>query len=247
MAQEIRSSIAVLNLWRGRRLFSVILLAIAAAAGPLPITPQYAAAATAVPFGPDLAANGWRLMTFPRRTPTRFTARGLDMLSINAERAVAVLWRAKRPAERSPVAAQWRWRVDSRVGPTDLARKGGDDRAIAVYFVFSDNAGVSEMRDLGSALRSGNTKILMYVWGGIASKERFLPAPYLGENARTIILRSASDPIGNWRTERVDLDADYRAAFGMATPALVGLAISSDSDDTNGTNVALISDLVVNP
>jgi hypothetical protein len=87
----------------------------------------------------------------------------------------------------------------------------------------------------------------MYVWGGIAAKERFLPAPHIGENARTIILRSASDPIGTWRTERVDLGADYRAAFGMAIPALVALAISSDSDDTNGINAALISDLVVNP
>jgi hypothetical protein len=85
------------------------------------------------------------------------------------------------------------------------------------------------------------------VWGGIASKERFLPAPYIGENARIIILRSASDPIGNWQSERVNLDADYRAAFGMATPALVALAISSDSDDTNGINAALIADLVVNP
>jgi hypothetical protein len=208
---------------------------------------QSAAAATAVPFGPDLAANGWQLMTFPRRTPARFTAQGPGTLAVNGDRAMALIWRAMRPAESKAVAAQWRWRVDKTVVPTDLARKGGDDRALAVYFVFSENAAASGLHDLGSALRSGNAKILIYVWGGIASKERFLPAPYLGENARTVILRSASDPIGNWTSEHVDLDADYRAAFGMATPALVALAISSDSDDTNGTNAALIADLVVNP
>ena len=209
--------------------------------------PTNATAATAVPFGPDLAANGWQLMRFPRRTATRFTAQGPGTLLINADRAVAVLWRLMMPVERNPVAAQWRWRVDKGVGPTDLSRKGGDDRAIAVYFVFSDTREQSKAVGLRDVMRSGQARFLIYVWGGDAPKGRMLPAPYLGENARAIVLKSARDPIGRWSSERADLGADYRKAFNAEAPALVAVAISSDSDDTSGTNAAAISDLVVNP
>jgi hypothetical protein len=228
---------------RMKRFLSVILVATATAIGAHPS----AAAATLVPFGPDLAANGWQLMTFPRRTPTRFTAQGPNTLSIIADRAVAVLWRPMRPAEDKAATAQWRWRVDRSVGPTDLSRKGGDDRAVAIYFAFSDAVEPAKPIDLGNAMQSGQTKILMYVWGGSAPRDRVLPAPHIGENARAIVLKSTGDPIGNWHTERVDLSADYRRAFGAAAPALVALAISSDSDDTSGTNAASIADLVVNP
>ena len=34
--------------------------------------------------------------------------------------------------------ARWRWRKTHGVGPTDLTRKGGDDRVLAVYFAFAD-------------------------------------------------------------------------------------------------------------
>jgi hypothetical protein len=206
-----------------------------------------ARAETTVPFGPDLAANGWRLMTFPRRTATRFTAQGPGTLMINADRAVAVLWRQMTPAARNPVAAQWRWRVGKSVGPTDLSRKGGDDRAIAIHFVFSDTLEPSKSVDLAGVMRSGQAHFLVYVWGGDAPRGRLLPSPYIGDNAKAIVLKSAADPIGNWASERVDLSADYRRAFGTAAPALVALAISSDSDDTSGNNAAAIADLVVNP
>lgn len=206
-----------------------------------------AAAATAVPFGPDLAANGWRLMTFPNRTPARFTAQGAGTVLVNADRAVAVLWRQTRAAERAAATAQWRWRVDRSVGPTDLARKGGDDRALAIYFVFSGAAGQSNPIDLSRIMRSGQATVLMYVWGGDRPKGVVLPSPYLGENARSIVLKTADDPLGSWSSERVDLNADHRKAFGAAAPALVAVAISSDSDDTSGMNDAAVAELVINP
>ena len=230
-----------------RKYLSLISIAAAIAfAAMIGIYPG-ATASSVLPFGPDLSANGWQIMTFTHRKPARFTAQGPNTLLIDADRAVAVLWRQMKPAESNPAAAQWRWRIDASVGPTDLARKGGDDRAMAVYFVFSKEGQQSGSVDLPSMMRSGQGYILTYVWGGSAPKGQFLPSPYLGEKARTIVLKSASDSIGNWVSERVDLRADYRRAFGTAAPALVAVAISSDSDDTAGRNVAAISDLVVNP
>ena len=47
-----------------------------------------------------------------------------------------------------------------------------------------------------------------------------IPSPYFGKNARTIILKSARDPIGSWNSERVDLRADYNKAFGEIVNSL---------------------------
>jgi len=45
--------------------------------------------------------------------------------------------------------------------------------------------------------------------------------------------------------ENVDLAADYRRAFGGVPGALVGLAVSADSDDTNSRIRARVSGLVL--
>jgi len=46
-------------------------------------------------------------------------------------------------------------------------------------------------------------------------------------------------------SERVDLAADYARAFGGAPGALIGLAVSGDSDDTDSVIRAAIGNLVL--
>jgi Protein of unknown function (DUF3047) len=89
-------------------------------------------------FGPDLSANDWHYLSFPNRQGMQFSAIREDALIVRAESGVGVLWH-RVPTELSGAThAQWRWRVAAGVGPTDLTKKGGDDRPLAVYFVFVD-------------------------------------------------------------------------------------------------------------
>jgi hypothetical protein len=67
-----------------------------------------------------------------------------------------------------------------------------------------------------------------------------VPSPYLGARRRTIALRQAGT--GAHR-ETVDLARDYQRAFGSAPTALVGLALSADSDDTGTEIMAELSGL----
>jgi hypothetical protein len=46
-------------------------------------------------------------------------------------------------------------------------------------------------------------------------------------------LRHARSETGRWFEERVDLDADWRAAFGGDPPHLQEIAIGTDVDDTS--------------
>ena len=83
-------------------------------------------------FGP---ANDWRYLSFPGRQAAEFRAGGANTVVVRADSAVGVLWHAIPQMLSGASIAQWRWRVTAGVGPTDLTKKGGDDRTLAIYFV----------------------------------------------------------------------------------------------------------------
>ena len=197
-------------------------------------------------FGADLSANDWHYLSFPGRQGAQFRASSENTVIVRAEAGVGVLWRPV-PLELSGASyAQWRWRVMTGVGPTDLTKKGGDDRALAIYFVFVDGPEAVEGSDLMELLRQREGYLLMYVWGSSSTPGTILPSPYFNGRGRTIVKRSADSPTGVWFKETADVRGDFRSAFGRLPGTLVAVAVSSDSDDTGGLNVAAVSDLGVN-
>jgi hypothetical protein len=130
------------------------------------------------------------------------------------------------------------------VPATDLRLKGGDDRNLAVYFVFlpEAEARASGRDGIRRLLEAEAARVLVYVWGGTDGQPRLQDSPYLGARGKTVALRAAGT--GTMR-ETVDLAADHRAAFGSAPGALVGIAVSADSDDTASAIRAEIGDLVL--
>jgi Protein of unknown function (DUF3047) len=195
-------------------------------------------------FGPTLSAAGWTELTFFRKKPAEFTAKDNQTVSIMAQSAVSLIWKRIEGPEASAAKASWRWRVDQGVGPTDLAKKGGDDRSIALYFVFSkEEPEALKTATMTSLLRSGDGKILIYVFGGREARGTVIPSPYLPGRGVTIIQRNADAERGAWLAERADILADAKRIFGADVGRLVAIAVSSDSDDTAGTVKAELSGL----
>lgn len=222
-------------------MFRAMILAVALAATASP-----ALAAGAIAFGPVLAAQGWDVLTFRGRSPVGYTPEGASSLAIRAETAVSVLYRPLPEAFAGASTASWRWRVDAGPPPTDLGQRGGEDRAIALYFLFADDPDIRSAppASLRAALRRG--RALVYVWGGDGAARSLVPSPHMGARGTLLIQRPAANgPTGAWVAERVDLRADFRRAFGREPGPLVAVAVSSDSDDTGGITEAAISDLVL--
>lgn len=203
------------------------------------------AGGAAFPFGPDLSATGWRAVSFPRRRGANFSAHGKDALVVETEGGVGLLWHAVPGQYAKAEKARWRWRKMQGVGPTDLTRKGGDDRVLAVYFAFANASDVKAGTDLTDLLRSGRGQIITYVWGGGAKPGTVLQLPYFDGRGRTIVKRAADAKAGVWFDEQAALRADFKRAFGKTPGRLVAVAVSSDSDDTGGRNVAALADLCV--
>lgn len=187
--------------------------------------------------------NSWKEQGFLRLWSNDYSFRG-SQLDVVSNGTVSLVWRPVDGPLREATRAAWRWRVSEGVQPTDLTRKGGDDRNLALYFVFVDEqsaAGLSG-RNARQLLRNQSTRALIYVWGGNHAEGAMLPSPY-HPGLRTKVLRNGSD--GTF-SESVDLAADYRRAFGTGPGVLVGLGVSADSDDTDGRVRASIADLQLN-
>ena len=183
--------------------------------------------------------SGWEEQKFSWFSSNDFVAVS-DGLNIISDGTVSLLWATVPEDKRSSAEAVWSWEVFTSVPPTDLTVKGGDDRNIAVYFVFAPEDQVEKLAadTIRMMLSNTNIKVLMYVFGGDHDRGAFLETPYLGEQGKTIILRSSV--LGRFE-ERVNLAQDFEKAFDLHSFRLIGLAISADSDDTKSKIVAKIS------
>ena len=200
----------------------------------LALTISGSAHGEAITFGPDLAASGWSVVTFPGVAPASFKASGASAIEVTADAAAGLLWRAVKEQELSIAKAQWSWQVEEGVPPTDLTRRGKDDRALAVYFIFGASA--DRAKGAMALLSSRCVKTLVYVFGGDRPRGSILPSPHMAERGKFIILRPADAPRRQWLNESVDLVSDHVRAFGQNPSLLLAVAISSDSDDTLGSN-----------
>ncbi len=191
--------------------------------------------ATAAQAGP-LAFSGWTEQRFHLFSKVDFRQGG-GTLGFTSDGAASLIWQRVPPSDQGSKSATWAWAVTQSVPPTDLTKKGGDDRNAAIYFVFlppeiaKANAGSSNIRGL---LANRDARVLVYVWGGAHRRGQVLASPYLGARGKTVILRGAGT--GSF-SETVDLAGDFARGFGTAPGALVGVAVSADSDDT-GTKLS---------
>jgi hypothetical protein len=147
--------------------------------------------------------------------------------------------------------------VDAGPPPTDLTQKGGDDRAITLSVGFSEfgpsaSLGTRAQHALAQAVAGDHRlprSVLAYVWGGTGREPRpFFTSPWTGGISRVRIMRPADSPRGTWMEERVDLSADWRAAFGgTAVPVLQEIALSTDADDTGSRVDAAVEAIRLHP
>jgi hypothetical protein len=80
---------------------------------------------------------------------------------------------------------------------------------------------------------------LNYVWTGRHIPERFIVSPYT-DKARMVVLERGKERLGRWVEESVNVLEDYRRAFGKEPPALAGIAVMSDTDNTGATAEAYV-------
>ena len=198
---------------------------------------------TSATAGPVSFANGWQEQRLSLFSSNDYSfGQNLGLVS---EGSVSIAWTRVARDKWGSSGASWSWTVDQSVPPTDLSLKGGDDRNISLYFVFVPVALAESLEgaNIRALLGNQDVRIIQYAFGGNHARGQVIRSPYgpPGQGV-TIALRQAGTGSFN---ENVDLAADYARAFGGEKGALVGLAVSGDSDDTDSVIRAALGNLVL--
>lgn len=216
---------------------AALLLGLALAAGAAPL-----------PVAPDLP--GWRPFAFDGKPANRFRATAEGAIEVASAGSVSLLYHDVAPELARTPCLTWRWRVERTMPPTDIARKGGDDRPVAIYVTFpydAEEASTGErMKRVLVELVQGRDapgRVLVYMWGGKSPRDSVVESPYLGSFGALIVLRPGDAPLGQWFAEEVDIAKDYARVFKKPARQPNQVAIGADSDDTGLESLAQVAEL----
>ena len=197
---------------------------------------------------------GWRALSVAHRKAPEFSLvpdHGTTVVRIYADAAVGSAAHLLVADPESILT--WRWKIDHVLEKANLGTREGDDFAARVYVSF--DVPLQELA-LGTRLKLQLARLIYgadlpaaaicYVWDNRHPVGTSVWNPY-SETLRMVVLESGDARAGEWVSERRDLDADFRAAFGAVlkgpTPRISGVAVSSDTDQTGETVTAWFSDL----
>ena len=197
----------------------------------------------------------WREQHVPRARPAevRMVADdGATVLQVrSANAAGAAVHALASPSDRASLA--WRWKIDRVVAAADMDTRKGDDFAARVYVFFdvpAESLPFSERVKIRLArLLHGAelpTAAICYVWDNRHPIGTSRWSPYT-DRVRVVVLQSGGGEAGGWKDESRDLAADFRAAFGAQwtgpLPAISGVAIGNDTDQTGESVTAWFGDV----
>jgi len=144
---------------------------------------------------------------------------------------------------------EWRWKVSNIYHKGDAGKKSGDDYPARIYIAFAhepERTGFLEKAGRAAAgiLYDGELpgSAINYIWANKLEPGRIIPNVY-SKDARMIAVNSGSKKTGRWVAHKRNIIEDYRRAFGREPPAIIGIAIMSDSDNTGESATAWYGDI----
>lgn len=199
--------------------------------------------------------DSWEAMTFSgidRHTGyTLIKDDGQTVIKAESRNAASGLIRFLRVDTAAYPVIQWQWKIDHVLEKGDAQTRQGDDYAARIYVAFAfdpEQASWWERtRNKSAAMLSGKEvpgSALNYIWANKAPKNSILTNPYISESMM-VAVQSGNSLAGRWITEKRDIVADYRQAFGQNPPEIIGIGIMTDTDDTGEETAGYYRDILL--
>lgn len=205
--------------------------------------------------GPDGLPEGWTPLTFSKikNHTLYFLGKEGENSFVKAESRAAAsgIYKKLDLDPRQYPVLLWRWRIDHVLQNKNERTKGGDDYAARLYVTFRhDPARVSAFTKATLFLlkviygEEPPGTSLIYVWAAHLPKDETIESPYT-DQARIIAVESGSEKAGQWVTEERSLYRDYKRVFGEEPPRIAGVALMTDTDNTEESATAYYDDIVL--
>jgi hypothetical protein len=199
--------------------------------------------------------SGWEPLTFEEidaHTDYRLVDfKGTTVVRAESDGAASGLIRKVRIDPRKYPVIQWRWRARSIYEKGDVRRKSGDDYPARIYVAFEydpDKVGFFERAKfkLVKTIYGEYPPIgaINYIWASNAPEGKIVPNAFT-ERAMMIVVESGGENTNTWVSESRNILEDYKAAFGKEPPMIRGIAIMTDTDNTNDSTVTYYGDIVM--
>lgn len=197
---------------------------------------------------------GWKPLTFKKidRHTTYTLIKDGDMVVVKAvadSSASGLTRRTKINPKEYPVV-QWRWKVGNILKKGDVKRKEGDDYPARIYITFEydpSKLGFFEKAKYETVrLLYGQyppTGAINYIWESKVPQGMMIPNPYTNR-VIMIVVESGETKLNQWLSEERNIYEDYKKAFGQEPPMISGVAIMTDTDNTDESAVAYYGDIV---
>jgi hypothetical protein len=144
---------------------------------------------------------------------------------------------------------EWRWKVSNVFEKGNARQKSGDDYPARIYVAFAfepDQASFFERAKRSAAGVFYDEEIpgtaLNYIWANQVEQGEIVTNPF-SEETQMVAVTSGAEQVGEWVSVRRNVVEDYQAAFGRKPPAIIGIGIMSDSDNTGESATAWYGDI----
>ena len=184
----------------------------------------------------------YRIITLPKIAHNQFSLvadEGKTVLRVDADHSAGSVGVPLTASPGGDATLEWRWKVSRILENADMDHKRGDDYAARVYVFFDvplaslsfiDRSKIRIARMVAGA--DVPTAALCYVWDNKHRIGYTAWSPYTNR-VRKIVLQSGPAHVGKWMSEARDVAADFREAFGFDAPAVTGVAVGNDADNTD--------------
>ena len=198
--------------------------------------------------------DGWKPLTFSRiKRHTDYSLVEEDdrvVVKAVSYQAASGLTRAISidPAEYPVI--QWRWKVNNILQKGDVTRKDGDDYPARIYVAFAfdpDRAGFLErLEHKATQLIRGQDvpyRAISYIWGSNSPAGTMVANAYT-DRTMMFVVQGGASKLQRWVTQQRNVYEDYKKAFGEEPTMISGVAIMTDTDNTQESAVAWYGDIV---
>jgi Protein of unknown function (DUF3047) len=195
----------------------------------------------------------FRMVAYPNVKPNQFALvsdEGKTVLKVDSSNSagsmavpVALL------GAQTSTTLQWRWKVDRILEKADMDKGLSDDHSARLYVFFDvpleslpfvDRTKIKLARSISGI--DVPTAALIYVWDNKHRIGYTAWSPFTHQ-LRKVVLQTGPAAIGQWRLESRDVAADFKEAFGFDAPAILGISVGNDTDNTDDRVTAWFGDV----
>ena len=186
--------------------------------------------------------DGWQPVALPGKRATAYKTQLADgrwVLLAQSERSASMLRRAVRIEPDRLGRVSFSWKVDALLSDADVQHSDTEDAVVRVLLAFDGDPSrlsAAHAHDVRSgaqpqrrdtALRHADVRL-----GHAGRSPARLVVNKRSDRIRKIVVESGPAHLGQWRSYTRNVREDFMRAFGEEPGALIGVAVMTDTDNT---------------